>query len=539
CCEGLHEIASGRRDGVVYCTSEVCGNGKCTALENEWNCPQDCGHTNVTISSPDLVIAGITWAPTIPTTGENIVFKINIENIGYASTRRGVWYRAKINGTTICDRKYALGLSPGELRTMYCSLAGSRLYKGLPPGEYEIIAEVDYNNQINERNENNNEMHEKFFVYGGLNCTDSDGGKNYYVKGTVKEIGQGRFRVKSDTCLVGPYGGEVYEGDYLSECYCERNHILRCTSYECPNGCRNGACLRDYVDIFIKPEIQYVDLDKGAKYVITVQDKHPRSAKSVTENKTQTVPERLYTYSLEVNSIPELKMIYDKKIILSTGEKKDIELYVYEPDPKGGRHSIKADVYSNSEPDVRDHAEASLIVTPAPRVCTDSDGGKNYYVKGTVIDKYGNKFTDHCKRDLATNTSEVVEYYCLDNQEVGAVVRNCPNGCKDGACLREESEVDPTELLEITIKLEQTIIKVHKVKDAVEAIADYYESISSPEAEKWKKAAVMLEDVLKRLKEIKYDIKNVETQDQLESIKEKIEDVHEIIEKIIRLIIYS
>jgi hypothetical protein len=43
CCEGLHVIASGYRNNISYCTSEVCGNGECKELENKWNCPEDCG----------------------------------------------------------------------------------------------------------------------------------------------------------------------------------------------------------------------------------------------------------------------------------------------------------------------------------------------------------------------------------------------------------------------------------------------------------------------------------------------------------------
>jgi hypothetical protein len=42
CCEGLHEIPSGYRDGVIYCTSEVCGDGHCRSVENGDNCPEDC-----------------------------------------------------------------------------------------------------------------------------------------------------------------------------------------------------------------------------------------------------------------------------------------------------------------------------------------------------------------------------------------------------------------------------------------------------------------------------------------------------------------
>jgi hypothetical protein len=39
----LHVIASGYRNNISYCTSEVCGNGECKELENKWNCPEDCG----------------------------------------------------------------------------------------------------------------------------------------------------------------------------------------------------------------------------------------------------------------------------------------------------------------------------------------------------------------------------------------------------------------------------------------------------------------------------------------------------------------
>ncbi|MFH1450978.1 MAG: hypothetical protein ABIF92_03280 [archaeon] len=42
CCEGLHEISSGYRNGVIYCTAEICGDGNCRSVENMFNCPNDC-----------------------------------------------------------------------------------------------------------------------------------------------------------------------------------------------------------------------------------------------------------------------------------------------------------------------------------------------------------------------------------------------------------------------------------------------------------------------------------------------------------------
>ncbi len=76
---------------------------------------------------------------------------------------------------------------------------------------------------------------------------------------------------------------------------------------------------------------------------------------------------------------------------------------------------------------------ASLAINPAPVACTDSDNGRNYTVKGSVKTATfsGN---DNC------DGSKLVEYYCLNSPSAygdmfGVAEYNCPNGCKDGACL--------------------------------------------------------------------------------------------------------
>jgi len=61
--------------------------------------------------------------------------------------------------------------------------------------------------------------------------------------------------------------------------------------------------------------------------------------------------------------------------------------------------------------------------------CTDSDGGLDYYVKGTV--KCGRRtHTDYC--DPAPNT--LIEYV-TDGTSVGTPAYICQNGCNDGACI--------------------------------------------------------------------------------------------------------
>jgi hypothetical protein len=64
--------------------------------------------------------------------------------------------------------------------------------------------------------------------------------------------------------------------------------------------------------------------------------------------------------------------------------------------------------------------------------CTDSDNGKDYFTKGTAIDRYGT-YTDLCY----ANTGKVFEYYCSPTLGYSqGEWYTCPNGCDPagGAC---------------------------------------------------------------------------------------------------------
>ena len=65
---------------------------------------------------------------------------------------------------------------------------------------------------------------------GDSECTDSGGGKDYYVKGTTTDA----VTTKMDSCWS--------DGIRLSERYCIGD-ALGVITYECPNGCSNGACI--------------------------------------------------------------------------------------------------------------------------------------------------------------------------------------------------------------------------------------------------------------------------------------------------------
>jgi hypothetical protein len=65
-------------------------------------------------------------------------------------------------------------------------------------------------------------------------CTDTDGGKNYNVKGTLVACSS------SGLCMTG--SDECYSKAILTEYYCDANTDGRNVAYTCPNGCSNGAC---------------------------------------------------------------------------------------------------------------------------------------------------------------------------------------------------------------------------------------------------------------------------------------------------------
>lgn len=61
--------------------------------------------------------------------------------------------------------------------------------------------------------------------------------------------------------------------------------------------------------------------------------------------------------------------------------------------------------------------------------CTDTDGGKNYEVKGTVKDYRGRSYTDFCRY------GKLYERYCRYGRFVGTEKVTCPGGCVNGACV--------------------------------------------------------------------------------------------------------
>jgi len=65
------------------------------------------------------------------------------------------------------------------------------------------------------------------------------------------------------------------------------------------------------------------------------------------------------------------------------------------------------------------------------QICTDSDGGMDYNVQGTVTSTE----TPQGTTDYCTDQTQLVEYSCATDLTTNTESYTCPNGCQDGACI--------------------------------------------------------------------------------------------------------
>ncbi|PIP23720.1 MAG: hypothetical protein COX90_02840 [Candidatus Nealsonbacteria bacterium CG_4_10_14_0_2_um_filter_38_17] len=251
-----------------------------------------------------------------------------------------------------------------------------------------------------------------------ITCTDSDGGDEIYTKGTIAiKNSKGNQWTYTDYCQDST---AVQEYNCLSDAsrYTEDNasNAYLLAYHSCPYGCQNGVCLAQP-----QKSITILSPNGGEKWQIgqTYEIKWVASGLSsvginiendainLSTGIADNVSPGIGSYSW---TIPSSLAVGDKYEILIGGEK------------------------------VIDVSDNYFSIVEATTACTDSDGGKNYYQKGTVTEN-GKTYTDYCQ-----GAFYLKEYFCLPYSSIGlggAAEENvvCPNGgsCKDGACVATPS----------------------------------------------------------------------------------------------------
>jgi len=264
------------------------------------------------------------------------------------------------------------------------------------------------------------------------NCTDSDGGLNYYVKGTTSGISYVLNNAQvnaTDTCV---------NNNLLAEYSCGANNAVNYNEYTCPNGCSNGSCLNNttptspfyalctisdsYTGI---PSLNAPDGGQGyAKYNLGYVYSYPEAEQKCTDSIYNNLMNNSYC---PINS-----------------ESADAQWGIVIFNSTTGIWAMSGCASSG----------CTRYSCPIPN-CTDSDGGLNYYVKGTTtglnIYNQTSNATDYCVYSgqngtygqyLTAGQSAVMEYNCnSDGKTMNDDLHVCDNGCSNGACINQTTPI--------------------------------------------------------------------------------------------------
>jgi len=282
---------------------------------------------------------------------------------------------------------------------------------------FEVI--VDSGEYIAETYETNNRM--SLVVNAqteqGLGCGDSDGGLNYLVKGTAQGYLDTVQGATYDCCTDSSTSGSACKdsGKYLNEAICSGT-TPDSTYFQCQYGCKEGTCLT--APVATTNSISCTDSDGGKSY----------DAQGVTD----IAP-----------SSPggEAKDYCD----LTTGQ---LVEYYCTADGSNGGASSSFYICPNGCKDGICIGEAQQATK-----CTDSDGGRDYYVKGRTQVVGGLATED----DFCTG-SVLTELYCVGNAMNPERV-TCPSGCSNGACIQGTTRTQPIAIAQPTTTSEVPVKK--------------------------------------------------------------------------------
>jgi len=220
-------------------------------------------------------------------------------------------------------------------------------------------------------------------------CTDSDGGLNYSVKGSVTAS---NFEgLKTDNCP--PYIDGLA---HLNEYYCNGT-VGEVKDYVCSNGCSAGACVNSTTPTC-------TDSDEGLNYYV----------KGTT---TICSPELgCSEFTDDDWCEPSNPSLLNERICFSNNISQTLSYNC----PNGC-------------------VNGSCIAGPVTiGNCTDSDGGLNYYVFGNVTTTGLGTSYDICVPSITGGLpNSIEEYYCnaSDSNAFYYNIFDCPYGCLNGSCL--------------------------------------------------------------------------------------------------------
>lgn len=294
-------------------------------------------------------------------------------------------------------------------------------------------------------------------------CTDTDGGRNYNVKGTIT-TSDGVSQV--DYCISQSSEDQSVN---LMEYYCFEDGTRASYGYYCRHGCTDGACNECSVDSDCATAAREDSQD--TRYVcsrgkcISLTPVTPVCSKAGEPGPNPSLgpndPNIGITCCAGLDMISPGSVAADGSCIILVGagticsdcgngiceawENKcncnedctDVPICV----DKCGDGICAENVCTGTGCPCAE-SPTTCPEDCAQVTCTDTDGGRDYYVKGMITDSDGISQVDYCI-SLSTGNPIVnlMEFYCSE-EGIRAVSEEylCPHGCTDGAC--NECSVD-------------------------------------------------------------------------------------------------
>ncbi len=287
-----------------------------------------------------------------------------------------------------------------------------------------------------------------------LECTDSDDGINYDVKGTT--IGINVFDYSHSDQPSSKSHVDRCDGDKLQEYYCNNDNLVDWNNYECPISCRDGVCLRE--------SEEETEIDQESMSIKTLESAY--NVDEIITGRDATDSDKM----IRVHTKLPQRMDCDQSYVSFTGQEIRtgsggclIDGVSFSDNPSRlGVGEWKAKIIATSP----ETGESFTIISPpfiiySKSTCTETDGGQNYYAKGLTIDNKARKALDSCK-----TSDYLLEAYCEPDNTIGRVEYECPKGCEDAACLPfyDEGEVievsEEEEILESSKKCPPKTCKI-------------------------------------------------------------------------------
>ncbi len=240
-------------------------------------------------------------------------------------------------------------------------------------------------------------------------CTDSDGGLNYNVKGNLNF---NNLEFYSDFCN---------NNGQLNETYCVNNAAYSSLLYNCPYGCSNGACLP------------------------APTNNNQTNQTNQTNPTTGTCTDSDGGKNFDVKGTLNFNNANYLDFCITASQLNEVFCINY--------NTSYSSVLYNC-PYGCSNGACLPAPTTTPGTCTDSDGGRNYNVKGSVSGVYTNNqgtttpydWPDYCIYNILN------EYSCgyggygssgngglAQGDQTWTDLYTCPNGCSDGVCLQEDA----------------------------------------------------------------------------------------------------